>query len=118
MTVASSPGPQITQKLTCTCHRPRTLSPTAVASRNYLPCEHKQPTIPLLNTLNPLPATDTPLKASFAAALERPPALWNHFSSPEEGLELEPPYGVGHLVSKHTPDQHQCNFQINLPFCR
>ena len=68
--------------------------------------------LPLLNILKQLPAIETPLKASFAAALERPPALWNHFSSPVEGLELEPPYGVGHLVSKHTPDQHQCNFQI------
>jgi len=49
--------------------------------------------------------------AMFAAALERPPALWNHFKSPVGEEELQPPYGLGHAVSK--TNTLRCRFAID-----
>ena len=40
---------------------------------------------------------DVESDAMFAAAMERPPAFWNHATSNAEHDALAPPYGFGHL---------------------
>jgi hypothetical protein len=40
---------------------------------------------------------DADSDAMFAAAMERPPAFWNHATSNAEHDALAPPYGFGHL---------------------
>ena len=53
-----------------------------------------------LNKLKPsdfAESLDTDSNAMFAAAMERPPAFWNHATSNAEHDALAPPYGFGHL---------------------
>lgn len=41
---------------------------------------------------------ETENTANFAAAMERPPAFWNHATSNAEHDALPPPYGYGHII--------------------
>jgi hypothetical protein len=61
--------------------------------------------------ITPLPI----ISASFAAAMERPAALWNHFEAQKIGDELPPPYGIGHLVN--SQQIQRCKFAIDS-MCR
>ena len=56
----------------------------------------------------------TAIKATFAA-IQRPPALWNHSDAPACCDELPPPYGIGHAVHKDVT--LRCNFAIDT-MCR
>jgi hypothetical protein len=47
--------------------------------------------------------------------MERPAALWNHFEAQIKGDELQPPYGLGHVV-KGT-ETRRCKFAIDS-MCR
>jgi hypothetical protein len=47
--------------------------------------------------------------------MERPAALWNHFEAQQNGDELQPPYGIGHLVN--GAKTLRCNFAIDS-MCR
>lgn len=56
-----------------------------------------------------------PLFAKFSAAISRPPAFYNHFEAQQDGDELQPPYGVGHMV--HGTSTARCLFAIDT-MCR
>jgi hypothetical protein len=47
--------------------------------------------------------------------MERPAALWNHFEAQNNGDELPPPYGIGHLVN--SQQVQRCKFAIDS-MCR
>ncbi len=47
--------------------------------------------------------------------MERPAALWNHFEAQQNGDELPPPYGIGHLVN--VQQIQRCKFAIDS-MCR
>ncbi len=56
-----------------------------------------------------------PICATFSAAISRPPAFYNHFEAQQDGDELQPPYGVAHLV--HGTATERCLFAIDS-MCR
>jgi hypothetical protein len=81
-------------------------------------CVEKLP--PASDSINPTEdeTVITPLpfiSATFAAAMERPAALWNHFEAQKIGDELPPPYGIGHLVN--SQQIQRCKFAIDS-MCR
>ncbi len=46
---------------------------------------------------------------------QRPPAMWNHADVPSVDEELQPPYGIGHVINKTLT--HRCRFAIDS-MCR
>jgi hypothetical protein len=63
----------------------------------------------------PVDATNRPPVDATFAAIQRPPALWNHADAPSLGDELPPPFGIGHAVHKSVAER--CNFAIDT-MCR
>jgi hypothetical protein len=51
----------------------------------------------------------------FASMQQRPPAMWNHADTPAVDEELQPPYGIGHVINKTVT--HRCRFAIDS-MCR
>ena len=62
------------------------------------------------------------IEATFAAAMERPPAFWNHATSNCEHDALAPPYGFGHIIGppksstitqKEESQMRRCKFAVD-----